>query len=659
MISSTHADSNDLEAMFEKIEGDAAKFARYFESLLMTDKKCSSATQSACMGGNYDDCASEYPEASCPGNEYAIPVCGDGNEGGCGALFDFTASTVRLSPDIDTFESSGNPVDLSVQETVCTTLQADEYMREQTVQNKEFWDDYSVSPPWYHYGADDGVFRIYPGNPKKCPSDYDPRLRPWYVAASSGPKDVVLLLDTSGSMRDYGRMDIMKLAVTRVINTLSVSDYVAVVPFNTDADVLIQPPNLIRATDENKELLIQEVSKLSPSGRTDFYKGFEKSFEILERSSNEELTANCHKAILFLTDGEMNSDYYTADDLFDLVDAKINGYTINNQNRPVIFSYSFGGSADETIPKELACAHDGIWAQIEDDGDLAESMGGFYKYFAYGLGDEVNEDFVAWVSPYEFATGVGLGTTASAPVYDRSVDPPVLAGVVGLDLSFAAMERALGPENTDTQKAVIEKMAERSKAKCPSLELNTCQLQSLRYWTGEMRSKGLCNNTGEDACELNPIMSPTCDNISRLNLYNNRLNEGRSYTERLCCNVGEGRNAGELTYEEIKDQVCAANGGTLPIGIIIGVVGGALVALVALGVYFLKRKGTSGETNNSGVQESSWPTGEAQTTVSPDPLAETPNEHTAYNGFSEANTPYPVAIPVPSAPSPSTQYTRP
>jgi hypothetical protein len=100
------------------------------------------------------------------------------------------------------------------------------------------------------------------------------------------------------------------------------------------------------------------------------------------------------------------------------------------------------------------------------------------------------------------------------------------------------------------------------------------------------------------------------------------LNEGRSYTERLCCNVGEGRNAGELTYEEIKDQVCAANGGTtLPIGIIIGVVVGVLVALVALGVYFGKRKGKSGETNNSGVQESSWPTGEVQTAVVSSDLA--------------------------------------
>ena len=50
---------------------------------------------------------------------------------------------------------------------------------------------------------------MYPGSPGKCPNgknDYDPRKRPWYVSASSGPKDVVLILDTSGSMKDQGRM---------------------------------------------------------------------------------------------------------------------------------------------------------------------------------------------------------------------------------------------------------------------------------------------------------------------------------------------------------------------------------------------------------------------------------------------------------------------
>merc|ERR1712130_825252 len=97
-------------------------------------------------------------------------------------------------------------------------------------------------------------------------------------------------------------------------------------------------------------------------------------------------------------------------------------------------------------PKQIACENDGVWARIEDDEDLSESMGAYYKYFAYGLGGSNNDDFVAWVEPYLFATGVGLGTTASAPVYNRKVDPPILAGVVGLDFSFAAMEVALGVE---------------------------------------------------------------------------------------------------------------------------------------------------------------------------------------------------------------------
>ena len=35
-------------------------------------------------------------------------------------------------------------------------------------------------------------------------SDYDARFRPWYAAAASGPKDVVLTLDNSGSMLNNG-----------------------------------------------------------------------------------------------------------------------------------------------------------------------------------------------------------------------------------------------------------------------------------------------------------------------------------------------------------------------------------------------------------------------------------------------------------------------
>ena len=48
-----------------------------------------------------------------------------------------------------------------------------------------------------------GVFRIYPGNvmPVKEETDlYDCRRRIWYIQASTSPKDIVIVIDYSGSM---------------------------------------------------------------------------------------------------------------------------------------------------------------------------------------------------------------------------------------------------------------------------------------------------------------------------------------------------------------------------------------------------------------------------------------------------------------------------
>ena len=58
-----------------------------------------------------------------------------------------------------------------------------------------------------------------------------------YVAAATGPKDVVLVLDVSGSMRSPAssvgegqtRLEMMQNAAKRVLRTLTHNDYVAVV----------------------------------------------------------------------------------------------------------------------------------------------------------------------------------------------------------------------------------------------------------------------------------------------------------------------------------------------------------------------------------------------------------------------------------------------
>ena len=82
------------------------------------------------------------------------------------------------------------------------------------------------------FGARNGVMRLYPARHSKVCDDYDNRKRPWYIAASSGPKDIIIILDISGSMRRQDRISLAKTAAIDVINTFTIGDYFGVVLFS-------------------------------------------------------------------------------------------------------------------------------------------------------------------------------------------------------------------------------------------------------------------------------------------------------------------------------------------------------------------------------------------------------------------------------------------
>lgn len=402
-----------------------------------------------------------------------------------------------------------------------------------TVQSRPFWKRYSVSPPAMFYGTDNGVFRIYPGNPKDCSKSFDPRLRPWYVAASTGPKDVVLVLDTSGSMGDYNRINILKDATKHVINTLSVSDYVSVITFSDTAESLTSSL-MQRATADNKNSLVAQIDQLRAGGSTNFYAGLKAAFDTMSQSV--ELTAGCQRAILFLTDG-VNNGSLGEDELMTYIKEQIQYYANSGKRLPAFFTYSFGSAADETLPKRIACETNGIWSRINDGGSLAEAMAAYYKYFAFGLSDLQNNDFVAWVEPYSFASGQGLGTSVSAPVYDRSVDPPILAGVAALDISISALEDALGMQGEAGMSEILQRLVDRSVAYCPRFNLSDCQYQSLRYNDQAYPpDEALCSDQCTNVSKLDV---ETCSNMMYPQVtMNNKNLFDKSYEERACCHVG-------------------------------------------------------------------------------------------------------------------------
>ena len=380
------------------------------------------------------------------------------------------------------------------------------------------------------FGSQEGMFRIFPGRQwEKC-GTFDPRLRPWYIAASSGPKNIILVLDTSGSMSG-ARIDLLKEAAILVIETLTVGDRVAIVPFSTTARVIGDPDGrMLAATKDNRDSLVNAINDLKAEGDTNFYEALQMAFDTLDKTVGAELHVACNSAILFLTDGIMTTPkYITEENVIDLVETRINA-TMQLIGKPIMFfTYSISENDEvHAFPKKLACSTElGVWSKISDPTKIVQSLTSYYRLFSLGLGSS-KDDFVAWVEPYQFASGGVTGTTVSAPVYDRSQSPPLFVGVVGMDFPLIAAYKALGVETGDP--AVLDQIVLASTAKCPTLNLTLCELESFRRQssTGNESLCSVGNCTADDFVQVEPMK---CESVSDYpsNLWQNTNTKGKAY----------------------------------------------------------------------------------------------------------------------------------
>ena len=84
----------------------------------------------------------------------------------------------------------------------------------------------------------------------------------------------------------------MRKAAKRVINTLGVSDFFAVIEFSSQANVLGNDNLMMRATDKNKEEMVQRIDNLVGFGATRFYDAFDLAFRTLGDSALEDKVTN-------------------------------------------------------------------------------------------------------------------------------------------------------------------------------------------------------------------------------------------------------------------------------------------------------------------------------------------------------------------------------
>lgn len=90
-----------------------------------------------------------------------------------------------------------------------------------------------------YFGSENGIFTEYPVERSTQCQNYDPRFRPWYVQTStSWPKDIVLLIDRSHSMKDFHRMESAIHAAETIIESLGPDDRISVIAFSDEIKIL-------------------------------------------------------------------------------------------------------------------------------------------------------------------------------------------------------------------------------------------------------------------------------------------------------------------------------------------------------------------------------------------------------------------------------------
>lgn len=198
----------------------------------------------------------------CPpsgGTKLPQPSCEDGSQTpecgvACGSIRDYSTSAVGVFGVTDRDQANLPPL---VKETLCWSQKLDETF----LSHKASFEASGNFPtraelPLMYFGDEGiGLMRRFPGQYKSQCGTYDPRVRPWYFNSMSPPKDVVILIDASGSMRTGGGdapLEHAKSAAKYLLEHFSGSDSFAVFVFGTRA-VQIYPEGggMVKGTLEN------------------------------------------------------------------------------------------------------------------------------------------------------------------------------------------------------------------------------------------------------------------------------------------------------------------------------------------------------------------------------------------------------------------------
>ncbi|XP_034530060.1 voltage-dependent calcium channel subunit alpha-2/delta-4-like [Notolabrus celidotus] len=312
--------------------------------------------------------------------------------------------------------------------------------------NDVFVDNFQKDPTltWQYFGSATGFFRLYPGI-QWIPDEngvvtFDCRNRNWYIQAATSPKDIVIVVDVSGSMKGL-RLTIAKHTINTILDTLGENDFVNIIAYS-DYVRYVEPcfkGTLVQADLDNREHFKLLVEELHVKGEGKVKIAMKESFKILNEAAALGQGSLCNQAIMLITDGAME-DYKDVFEEFNWPERRVR-----------VFTYLIGREMTfaENV-KWIACNNKGYYTHVSTLADVQENVMEYLHVLSRPM--VINHDHdIIWTEAYmdsvlftTQAQSLLLMTSVAMPVFSKkkeTLSHGILLGVVGTDVALKELMR--------------------------------------------------------------------------------------------------------------------------------------------------------------------------------------------------------------------------
>lgn len=253
---------------------------------------------------------------------------------------------------------------------------------------------------------------------------------PSTTALAQKPRDIVFVIDRSGSMQGW-KMVAARRAAARMIDTLTSRDRFTAIAFDNEID-LLPDPTLVAASDRNRYRAVEQLAKIEARGGTELAEPLRRAANLLAGGTDDR-----ERVIVLVTDGQVGNEDHILREL------------APNLRNVKMFTLGIDQAVNAAFLKRLAAAGGGLCELVESEDRLDAVMAKVHRR----IGTPIATDLALLPS------GLDLDVSATSP----SRLPDVYAGapvtIFGRYRGTAPAEAAIEVRATSLGEAMHQRVA--------------------------------------------------------------------------------------------------------------------------------------------------------------------------------------------------------